>query len=223
MSFLAAIHKTFNYKECVGLEADYCCSVSETPRIRSPLGPGCAIILPLKRARVREIAMTYHVGCLRLLLSLFLCLALSAAASAREAHDRTQVGSTIIISAGQEVGDATCFGCSIRVRGRVSSDATAFGGSVVVEDQGQVDGDVTAFAGGIRLGNEGSVKGDVTVFGGRIQRDPTATVGGDVTAMGGPGWIVLILGAPLLFFALFVALIVWIVRRLLRPAVPVTA
>jgi hypothetical protein len=87
----------------------------------------------------------------------------------------------------------------------------------------QVDGDVTAFAGGVRLGNQGSVKGDVTVFGGRIQRDPAATVGGDVTTMGGPGWIVLILGTPLLFFALFVALVVWIVRRLLRPTVPVTA
>jgi cytoskeletal protein CcmA (bactofilin family) len=153
---------------------------------------------------------------------LLFCVALSATASAR-VHDRTQVGSTIIIGPGQEVSDATCFGCSIRIRGHVSSDATAFGGSIIVEDQGQVDGDATAFAGSIRLGNQGSVKGDVTVFGGRIQRDPTATIGGDVTTMGGPGWIVLILGAPFLFFALFVALVVWIVRRLLRPAVPVTA
>jgi hypothetical protein len=63
----------------------------------------------------------------------------------------------------------------------------------------------------------------VTVFGGRIQRDPTATISGDVTTMGGPGWIVLILGTPLLFFALFVALIVWIVRRLLRRPMPVAA
>ena len=170
--------------------------------------------------------MTYHFNYRRLLpvcLLLLLCLAFGSTASARESHDRTQVGGNILIGPGEEVGDATCFGCSIRVRGHVSSDATAFGGSIVVEDQGQVDGDVTAFAGGIRLGNQGSVKGDVTVFGGRIQRDPTATVGGDVTTMGGPGWIVLILGAPIVFFALFVALIVWIVRRLLRPAVPVAA
>jgi hypothetical protein len=167
--------------------------------------------------------MTNPVGRLRLLFCLLACLALSTAVSARATHDRTQVGGNIIVGAGEEVGDATCFGCSIRVRGHITSDATAFGGSVIVEDQGQVDGDVTAFAGGIRLGNEGSVKGDVTVFGGRIQRDPKATVGGDVTTMGGPGWIVLILGAPFLFFALFVALIVWVVRRLLRPALPVTA
>lgn len=156
-------------------------------------------------------------------LCLLLCLAFASTAAARESHDRTQVGGNIIVGAGEEVGDATCFGCSIRVRGHVSSDATAFGGSVIIEDQGEVDGDVTAFAGGIRLGDRGSVKGDVTVFGGRIQRDPTATIGGDVTTMGGPGWIVLILGAPFVFFAVLVALIVWIVRRLLRPALPVAA
>jgi hypothetical protein len=164
--------------------------------------------------------VTYHLPLLPM--CLLFCFALSTTASARALHDRTQVGSTIIIGPGEEISDATCIGCTIRIRGHVSSDATAFGGSVIVEDQGQVDGDATAFAGSIRLGNQGSVKGDVTVFGGRIQRDPAATIGGDVTTMGGPGWIVLILGAPFLFFALFVALVVWIVRRLLRPAVPVT-
>ena len=63
----------------------------------------------------------------------------------------------------------------------------------------------------------------VTVFGGRIQRDPAATVGGDVTTMGGPGWLLLIFPAPLIFFGLFVALIVWLIRRLLRPPAPVAA
>lgn len=61
------------------------------------------------------------------------------------------------------------------------------------------------------------------MFGGRIQRDPAATVGGDVTTMGGPGWMVLIFLTPLIFLGLFVALIVWVIRRLLRPAVPVAA
>jgi cytoskeletal protein CcmA (bactofilin family) len=168
--------------------------------------------------------VTHQVIYPRLLpVCLLLCLAFASTASARESHDRTQVGGNITVGPGEEVGDATCFGCSIRVRGHVSSDVTTFGGSVIVEDQGHVDGDVTAFAGSIRLGNQGSVKGDVTVFGGRIQRDPTATISGDVTTMGGPGWIVLILGTPLLFFALFVALIVWIVRRLLRRPMPVAA
>jgi hypothetical protein len=168
--------------------------------------------------------MSCLVRCFRLVsASLLLCVVLSAAAFGSASHDRTQVGSNITIGPGEEVEDATCFGCSIRVRGHVSSDATAFGGSVIVEDDGRVDGDVTTFGGGIRLGKEVSVKGDVTVFGGRIQRDPAATVGGDVTTMGGPGWMVLIFLTPFVFLGLFVALIVWIVRRLLRPAAPVAA
>jgi hypothetical protein len=155
--------------------------------------------------------------------SLLFCLAFPLTALASASHDRTQVGSSITIRPGEEVEDATCFGCSIRVHGHVSSDATAFGGSVIVEEDGRVDGDVTTFGGGIRLGKEVNVKGDVTVFGGRIQRDPGATVGGDVTTMGGPGWIVLIFLSPFIFLGAFVALIVWIVRRLLRPAAPVAA
>lgn len=153
---------------------------------------------------------------------LMFIVALSCAAFA-DGRDRTQVGSNISIGPDEEVNEATCFGCSIRVRGHVSSDATAFGGSVIVEDDGRVDGDVTTFGGGIRLSKDASVKGDVTVFGGRIQRDPAATVGGDLTTMGGPGWMVLIFLTPFIFLGLFVALIVWIVRRLLRPATPVAA
>lgn len=135
----------------------------------------------------------------------------------------TQVGNNINIGADEEVSDATCFGCSIRVRGHVSGDVTAFGGSVVVEDQGQVGGDATVFGGDIRIDKEAKVARDVTVFGGRIRRDPASTVGGDVTTMGGPGWIVLIFLVPLIFLGLFVALIVWLIRRLTRPSVPAAA
>jgi hypothetical protein len=41
--------------------------------------------------------------------------------------------------------------------------------------------------------------------------------------MGGPGWVFLIFLLPLIFFGVFVALIVWLIRRLLRTAVPVAA
>jgi hypothetical protein len=168
--------------------------------------------------------MTCLFCCLRwLTVRLLFCVAFSVAALAAASHDRTQVGSNITIGPGEEVEDATCFGCSIRVRGHVSSDATAFGGSVIVEDDGRIDGDVTTFGGGIRLGKEVSVKGDITVFGGRIQRDPAAMVGGDVTTMGGTGWMVVILLAPFVFLGGFVMLIVWIIRRLLRPTAPVVA
>jgi hypothetical protein len=166
--------------------------------------------------------MTYRVRCL-LPLCLLVCVAFSSAARADRSRDRTQVGSNINIGPGEEVQEATCFGCSIRVRGKVAGDVTAFGGSIIVEDQGEIGGDTTAFGGGIRLARDTTVSGDVTVFGGRIQRDPAATVGGDVTAMGGPGWILLIFVLPCVFLGLLIALIVVVIRRLLRPKIPIVA
>ena len=146
------------------------------------------------------------------LLYVVFIVALSSAAFADSARDRTQVGSNISVGPEEEVSEATCFGCSIRVRGHVSGDVTVFGGSLVVEEQGQIGGDATVFGGNVRIEKE--VK---------ILRDPGAIVGGDVTTMGGPGWVFLIFLLPLIFFGVFVALIVWLIRRLLRPAVPVAA
>jgi cytoskeletal protein CcmA (bactofilin family) len=146
-------------------------------------------------------------------------LAMSAVAFADGSHDRTQVGSNISVGPGEEAGELTCFGCSVRVRGHVTGDVTVFGGSISVEDQGQVDGDATAFAGGIRLEREVKVAGDVSVFGGRVRRDPSASIGGDVTNFGGAGWMILIFVLPLAIVGLFVAFIVWLIRRLLRPAI----
>jgi len=151
-----------------------------------------------------------------------LVAAISTAAFADGSHDRTQVGHSISIGPDEQVGDATCFGCSVRVRGQVSGDVTTFGGSIVIEDHGQVSGDATTFGGDVRLDKDVKVSGDVTVFGGRIRRDPAATVGGDVTNMGGPGWMILIFVLPVAFLALFVVLIVWLIRLLLRPR-PATA
>ncbi|MGO9085381.1 MAG: hypothetical protein ACLQBK_09160 [Candidatus Sulfotelmatobacter sp.] len=155
--------------------------------------------------------------------TLLFVVAISTVALADGDHDRTQVGRNISVGPDEKISDATCFGCSVRVRGQVSGDVTTFGGSVIIEGQGQVGGDATTFGGDIRLDKEVKVSGDITVFGGRIRRDPAATVGGDVTNMGGPGWIVLIFVIPLFFVGLFVWLIVWLVRLLLRPARPATA
>ncbi len=170
--------------------------------------------------------MTSHVRRLRrlstgLIFPILVVVAVSSAVFAD--RDRTQVGHNINIGPNDDVSEATCFGCSIHVRGHVSGDATAFGGSIVVQDQGQVGGDATAFGGDIRVEKAVRVGGDITVFGGRIRRDPAATVGGDVTTMGGPGWIVLIFLTPLIFIGIVVAMIVWLIRRLLRPSVPIAA
>jgi hypothetical protein len=163
---------------------------------------------------------------LRLSAWIVFVVAFTAISFADRAQDHTQVGHNISIGPGEEASEATCFGCSIRVRGHVSGDVTALGGSIIVEDQGQVGGDATAIGGGIRLNSGVTVHGDVTAIGGRIRRDLGATVGGEVNSLGGPGWIALIILVallPFVFFGLFVALIVWLIRRLLRPAVPVAA
>jgi hypothetical protein len=164
---------------------------------------------------------------IRHLATVLLCLAFSvvfsAAAWADSPHDRTQVGHAIIVGAGEEVSEVTCFGCSIRVRGHVDGDATSFGGSVVVEDEGIIGGDVTTFGGGTRLGKNAKIGGDVAVFGGSLRRDPSAAIGGDVTTFSGYGWMALFFVVPFMLLGAFIALIVWIIHRVTRPAVPVSA
>jgi hypothetical protein len=149
---------------------------------------------------------------------LLVCFGLPSAAWADGPHERTQFGHDINIGPNEESGELTCFGCSVRVRGRVSSDVTVFAGSVVVEDQGQIGGDTAVFGGGVRLDKNVKLGGDVTVFGGKIRRDPTASVGGDVTNFAGSIWIFLVFGLPCVVLGMLVALVVWVVRRLLRPA-----
>jgi hypothetical protein len=127
------------------------------------------------------------------------------------------------VAPGEEIGEATCFGCSVRVRGHVSGDVTTFGGSIVVEDQGAIGGDATTFGGGIRLEQQAKVGGDLTVFGGRIRRDPQASVGGDTTNFGGPGWLILVIVVPLAVLGGLIALVIFAIRRITRPSLPAAA
>ena len=154
----------------------------------------------------------------RLSICLFSVLALSAFAFGDGGGDRTEFGHNITVGPQEQVTDATCFGCSIRVKGHVSGDLTTFGGNIVVEDGGQVDGDATTFAGNLHLEKSVAVRGDATVFGGRLDRDPEASIGGDVTHFGGGGWILLILAAPFIILGFLIAGAIWLIRRLLRPA-----
>jgi len=169
---------------------------------------------------VWEVPVTSGIRLHLLLALLLLCATASVPAFADGSHDRTQVGHDINVGPGDEISEATCFGCSIRVHGHVEGDVTSFGGSVVVEEQGKVDGDATVFGGGLRLEKNVSIGGDVAVFGGRLRRDPTATIGGDITDFGGAGWMILIFALPLFFLGAFIALIVWIVRLATRQSVP---
>jgi hypothetical protein len=109
------------------------------------------------------------------------------------------------------------------VQGHVTSDVTTFGGSVILEDDAEVAGDLTTFGGNVRIEGPAKVNGDVAVFGGRLYRDPSSTVGGDVTNFGSGFWTFFIFGLPLIFLGAFIALIVWLVRMLVRPRIAVAA
>lgn len=148
--------------------------------------------------------------------------ALCSAAFADNSHERTQFGHNISVGPDEEVSEVTCFGCSVHIRGKVQGDVTTFGGNILVDDVGEVGGDTSAFGGDVRLEKGASVK-DLTVFGGRLHRDPSATVNGDVTTFSGSIWLVLMFGLPLAMLGALIALIVWVIRRLSRPATPVAA
>ncbi len=158
----------------------------------------------------------------RLLICLLGIAAFCAPAFADGSHDRTQFGHDIIVGPDEQVSEVTCFGCSVRIRGHVDADVTTFGGGIYVEESGEVGADTTSFGGDVRL-DKGSTVHDITVFGGHVRRDPEASVEGDVTAFSGSVWLFLIFGLPFVILGAFVALIVWIIRRLTRPHVPVTA
>lgn len=153
--------------------------------------------------------------------TLLACVAVVCVLSipATSESDRTKVGHNITVGPDEHVGDVTCFGCSIHVRGQVSGDVTAFGGGITLEDQAQVSGDATSFGGDIRLERQVAVNGDVTALGGHVRRNSSASVGGSVTDMGGGRWILLIFCAPFIVFALFVWFVIWLIRRVTQRAV----
>jgi len=161
---------------------------------------------------------------LRRLLPLLIVIAAAVPALADGSHERTQFGHDISIEPDEQVSDVTCFQCSVRVRGKITGDLTVFGGSVMIERDASVAGDSTIFAGDLRLDPGATVK-DVTVFGGRIRRDSQATISGDVTTFGGGAtlWLFVIFGLPLFLLGALVALVIWLVRRFTRRAVPVPA
>jgi hypothetical protein len=163
-------------------------------------------------------------ACFRgLILSLALSALFCLPAFADGSGDRTQFGHDITVGAGEEVTEATCFGCSIRVRGKVKTDVTTFGGNIFVEDGGEVGSDLTSFGGNVRMSSGAKADGGVTVFGGRLQRDPDASITGDVTTFSGYGWMALIFVLPLVVLCGIITLFVLLIRRIMRPSVPLTA
>ncbi len=113
-------------------------------------------------------------------------------ATLRAEDDRVMIGDDIYVAADEDLHDAVCIGCSIRVDGSVH-DAVAIGGSIEIHGEahdvvaigGSIDiagkaGDVVAIAGALEIAGE--VEGDAVSVLGRIGLAPGASVGKDAVA-----------------------------------------
>ncbi|HXZ80953.1 MAG TPA: hypothetical protein VEG30_13570 [Terriglobales bacterium] len=117
-----------------------------------------------------------------ILLTLALAVAGCLQAWARsDVEDKVRFGQSITVASGEKIGDAVCFGCSVRIEGE-TGDVVVFGGSVSVNGR---TADVAVFGGSIELGPQADVRGDVAVAGGEVHRDPAARVKGDVQNLPG--------------------------------------
>jgi hypothetical protein len=104
---------------------------------------------------------------------------------ASSGKDRVVTGSNVVVQRDEIVGDLAVFRGSVDVFGRVSGDASVFGGSLTVHEGGRVEGDVSVFGGSVSLRKGARIDGDLSVLGGDVHRDPGASVGGDSTDAGG--------------------------------------
>ena len=173
--------------------------------------------------RLRARRYAFLVGGAFLLWLALSCIALALTSAAKDNPSYTQFGRNINVGPSDEVGDLTCIGCSIHVRGLVAGEVTALGGEVTIEDQAQVSGDVTTVGGDLRLTKSVKVAGDVTAVGGKVERDPEASISGDVTALTGRGWLLLVFVVPFMVLGLLVAFVIWLVQRVRAPSVPARA
>jgi len=141
----------------------------------------------------------------------------STSLAAETGPDRFQMNHDIHIQPDEKVGDVTCIGCSVYVRGQVSGDVTTIAGNIFAESGASIAGDVTTVGGNARVESGTQVAGDLTAIGGYLRRDPQASVAGDVTTMGGHGWVFLIFLLPFAVLGGIVALIIWLIQRSRRP------
>jgi hypothetical protein len=143
--------------------------------------------------------------------------AVPALSFAEHNPERFQMNRDIRVEPNDKTGDVTCLNCSVYIRGEVAGDIFAMNGKVVVEPGAQVTGDIATLIGDVRLDDGAKIGGDVAAIGGSVRRSPQATVAGDVNAMAGGGWVLLALLVPLLVLIGFIALIIWLIRRIRRP------
>jgi hypothetical protein len=123
-------------------------------------------------------------------LTFFLVLLLTPIVVYGEKRESVQFGRDIVVETGDEIGDAVCFGCSIRVHGALNGDAVAIWGNIDIS--AMVAGDAVAIGGDIRLTRGARVGGDAVAVAGKIERDAEASLGGESVSLPGLGKYILL-------------------------------
>jgi hypothetical protein len=156
--------------------------------------------------------MTVRFARFLLLVPLLVAPARPAHAKGRSDNDRASVGSSITVREGETAGDVACAFCSVHVQGEVTGDVAVFLGSLTVEPGHTIGGDVAVAGGNLNLGEGSTVNGDVAIVGGNAKIAEGAAIHGE-RAIIPPPLGTLILLSPLIFLALIIWLIVYLVRR----------
>ena len=94
------------------------------------------------------------------------------ASLAESNSDRVQLDHDIRIESDERVGDVTCIGCSVYVRGQVPATLPLSPEAYSPSQGASIAGDVTAIGGNARVESGAQVAGDLTAIGGTLRRDP---------------------------------------------------
>jgi hypothetical protein len=149
-------------------------------------------------------------------------------------EDRISVGRSIELEAGDSARDVVCIGCSVEIGGATRGDAVAVGGSVHVLAGGVVGGSTVSVGGSTDIDAGAVVEGDAVAVGGSVEVEPGGEVQGQRSSVGwggrmfgshDGGWLPFgfATNAGGLFWSIFrtvfLALLVWLVLLVARPAV----
>jgi hypothetical protein len=143
-------------------------------------------------------------------------LALLLPAALRADSDRVMVGEDIYVAEDEDLNDAVCVGCSIRIDGKVR-DAVAIGGSIEVAGEahdavsigggldvrGKVTGDAVVLFGSTRVREGGRIHGDAVSVLGSVRVQDSGSVGGDIVSS--ESW------APIALSGVVIGLIIFLV------------
>jgi hypothetical protein len=136
-------------------------------------------------------------------------------------RERSAAFSDITVQQGDTADKIACFMCTVYVHGTVDGKIAVSLGSVVVD--GTVDGKVAIFGGDLKVRSGGTVDGEVAIAGGKVVTDPGGTVGAQVKSVSAAPVVLVVVAmfaVPLLFLALVIWFIVWLVRRGQQPRFP---